>query len=166
MKLATYNVNGINGRFDVLRRWLVEAQPDVDCLQKLKARDDRFPPRELERLGYGAIWHGQKAWNGVAILARGKQPLETRRGVPGEPDDSHSRYIEAAPRPSIVQCLLPRATTVRLPRGPVCTGVLSRFSWDSFRHRARRSGSRAPSATAACTAQPGSRAWVQSRNLQ
>jgi exodeoxyribonuclease III len=105
LKLATYNVNGINGRFDVLRRWLVEAQPDVVCLQELKAPDDRFPRRELERLGYGAIWHGQKAWNGVAILARGKQPLETRRGLPGDPDDSHSRYIEAAIDGVLIGCL-------------------------------------------------------------
>lgn len=96
MKLATYNVNGINGRLEVLLRWLAEAKPDVVCLQELKAPDQKFPRREIERAGYGAIWHGQKSWNGVAILARDQEPRETRRGLPGDPDDSHSRYIEAA----------------------------------------------------------------------
>ena len=105
MKLATYNVNGINGRLDVLLPWLEEARPDVVCLQELKAPDDKFPVREIERAGYGAIWHGQKAWNGVAILARGKQPLEIRRGLPGDPDDGHSRYIEAVIQGIIVGCL-------------------------------------------------------------
>lgn len=70
MKLATYNVNGINGRLEVLLRWLAEAKPDVVCLQELKAPNDKFPRREIERAGYGAIWHGQKSWNGVAILAK------------------------------------------------------------------------------------------------
>jgi exodeoxyribonuclease III len=96
VKLATYNVNGINGSLDVLLRWLAEAKPDVVCLQELKAPDERFPRREIERAGHGAIWHGQKSWNGVAILARDQVPRETRRGLPGDPDDSHSRYIEAA----------------------------------------------------------------------
>lgn len=105
MKIATYNVNGINGRLVVLLRWLQEAQPDVVCIQELKAPDDRFPHRELERAGYGAIWHGQPTWNGVAILARGKHPIQTRRGLPGDPDDTHSRYIEAAIDGMIVGCL-------------------------------------------------------------
>jgi exodeoxyribonuclease-3 len=96
VKLATFNVNGINGRLDVLLRWLDEAAPDVVCLQELKAPDSKFPERQLENAGYGAIWHGQKSWNGVAILARGQEPIETRRGLPGDPDDGHSRYIEAA----------------------------------------------------------------------
>lgn len=82
MKLATYNVNGINGRLEVLLRWLDQAKPDVVCLQELKAPDEKFPRRQIERAGYGAIWHGQKSWNGVAILARGQEPLETRRGFP------------------------------------------------------------------------------------
>lgn len=105
MKLATYNVNGVNGRLEVLLRWLKEVQPDVVCLQELKAPDERFPRREIERAGYGAIWHGQKAWNGVAILARDRQPRETRRGLPGDPEDSHSRYIEAAIDGILVGCL-------------------------------------------------------------
>jgi exodeoxyribonuclease III len=105
VKIATYNVNGINGRLDVLLRWLEMAEPDIVCLQELKAPDERFPRRELERAGYGAIWHGQKAWNGVAILARDREPLETRRGLPADADDSHSRYIEAAIDGMVVGCL-------------------------------------------------------------
>lgn len=105
MKIATFNVNGINGRIVPLLRWLQEAAPDVVCLQELKAPDERFPIGEIEKAGYGAIWHGQKSWNGVAILARGTEPIETRRGLPGDPDDSHSRYIEAAIAGMIVGCL-------------------------------------------------------------
>ena len=96
MRIATYNVNGVNGRLTVLLRWLDEARPDAVCLQELKAPDDKFPAKALEDAGYGAIWHGQKSWNGVALLARGTTPHETRRGLPGDPDDSHSRYIEGA----------------------------------------------------------------------
>lgn len=80
----------------MLLRWLAEARPDVVCLQELKAPDEKFPVKALEAAGYGAIWHGQKSWNGVAILAHGAEPVETRRGLPGDPDDTHSRYIEAA----------------------------------------------------------------------
>ncbi|HEY1612600.1 MAG TPA: exodeoxyribonuclease III [Rhizomicrobium sp.] len=94
MRIATYNVNGVNGRLPVLLRWLGEAKPEIVCLQELKAPHERFPRAELERAGYGAIWHGQKAWNGVAILARGEPPKELRRGLPGDPGDTHSRYIE------------------------------------------------------------------------
>jgi len=96
MKIATYNVNGINGRLPVLLRWLGEAQPDVVCLQELKAPQEKFPLSAIEDAGYHAIWHGQKSWNGVAILSRDNAPVETRRGLPGDPDDLHSRYIEAA----------------------------------------------------------------------
>lgn len=95
MKIATYNVNGVNGRLPVLLRWLKEASPDIVCLQELKAPQERFPRLDLEKAGYGAIWHGQKSWNGVAILAKGAVPVERRRGLPGDPDDLHSRYIEA-----------------------------------------------------------------------
>lgn len=105
MKIATYNVNGINGRLPVLLRWLEEARPDVVCLQELKAPDEKFPHAALEQAGYSAIWHGQKGWNGVAILARGASLHETRRGLPGDPDDSHSRYIEAAVNGIMVGCL-------------------------------------------------------------
>ncbi len=96
MKLATYNVNGINGRLSVLLRWLGDARPDVVCLQELKAPGDKFPERAIREAGYGAVWHGQSRWNGVAILARDAEPIETRRGLPGDPTDEQSRYIEAA----------------------------------------------------------------------
>jgi exodeoxyribonuclease III len=105
MKIATFNVNGVNGRLPVLLRWLEEALPDVVCLQELKAPDQKFPRDMIEKAGYGAIWHGQKSWNGVAILRRRKKPIETRRGLPGDPEDSHSRYIEAAIDGMIVGCL-------------------------------------------------------------
>jgi exodeoxyribonuclease-3 len=96
MRIATYNVNGVNGRLPVLLRWLSETQPDVVCLQELKAPEEKFPEGAIRDAGYGAVWHGQKSWNGVAILAKGCDPVETRRGLPGEPEDVHSRYIEAA----------------------------------------------------------------------
>ena len=96
MRIATYNVNGINGRLANLLGWLEEAAPDIVCLQELKAPDDKFPAAAVRAAGYGAVWHGQKSWNGVAILARGAEPMETRRGLPGDPDDTHSRYVEAA----------------------------------------------------------------------
>ncbi|GGF67823.1 exodeoxyribonuclease III [Azorhizobium oxalatiphilum] len=105
MRIATFNVNGVNGRLDLLLRWLAATKPDVVCLQELKAPQERFPHAALEKAGYGAIWHGQKAWNGVAILARGQTPLETRRGLPGDPDDVQSRYIEAVIDGIVVGCL-------------------------------------------------------------
>src|SRR6201997_3337258 len=105
MRIATYNVNGINGRLANLLGWLEEAAPDIACLQELKAPDDKFPAAALRAVGYGAVWHGQKSWNGVAILALGAEPVETRRGLPGDPDDTHSRYIEAAIGGIIVGCL-------------------------------------------------------------
>ena len=105
MRIATFNVNGINGRLPVLLRWLAEAEPDVVCLQELKAADERFPVAAIRRGRLRRIWHGQKSWNGVAILARGAEPIETRRGLPGDPDDTHSRYIEAAVNGVLVGCL-------------------------------------------------------------
>ena len=96
VKIATYNVNGVNGRLPVLLRWLGEAQPEIVCLQELKSPDEKFPEKAIRNLGYEAIWHGQKSWNGVAILSRAGEIHETRRGLPGDPDDTHSRYIEAA----------------------------------------------------------------------
>jgi exodeoxyribonuclease-3 len=105
MRIATYNVNGINGRLTNLLGWLEQAAPDIVCLQELKAPDARFPEAAVRAAGYGAIWHGQKSWNGVAILARAAQPVEIRRGLPGDPDDTHSRYIEAAVDGMIVGCL-------------------------------------------------------------
>ena len=117
MKIATYNVNGVNGRLPVLLRWLGQAAPDVVCLQELKAPQEKFPEAEIRKAGYGAIWHGQKSWNGVAILARGSEPSETRRGLPGDPDDTHSRYIEATVNDLLVGCLyLPNGNPAPGPR--------------------------------------------------
>ncbi len=105
MRIATYNVNGINGRLDVLLRWLGEDAPDVVCLQELKAPDEKFPMRVLEQAGYGAVWQGQKSWNGVAILAKEALPVVTRRALPGDPEDSQSRYLEAAVNGILIGCL-------------------------------------------------------------
>ena len=96
MKIATYNVNGVNGRLSVLVRWLTEEQPDIAVLQELKAPQEKFPESAIRDLGYDVIWHGQKSWNGVAMLSRVGEIHETRRGLPGDPDPSQSRYIEAA----------------------------------------------------------------------
>src|SRR4051812_28790495 len=96
MKIATFNVNGIRARLSNLLEWLEREKPDVACLQELKAPDDVFPAMAIHALGYKAVWHGQKSWNGVAILARGTAPVEIRRGLPGGDNDSHSRYIEAS----------------------------------------------------------------------
>src|SRR3954467_4379410 len=105
MKIATYNVNGVNGRLPVLLRWLEETAPDVVCLQELKAPQEKFPEEAIKGAGYNAIWHGQKSWNGVAILARNEMPQEIRRVLPGDPEDEHSRYIEATVNGIIVGCL-------------------------------------------------------------
>lgn len=105
MKIATYNVNGINGRLPVLLRWLDEAKPDVVCLQELKAPQDNFPLIPIIASGYNAVWHGQKSWNGVAILARNTEPVEIGRVLPGDPEDVHSRYIEAMVNGILIGCL-------------------------------------------------------------
>ena len=105
LKIATFNINGIRARRTNLLEWLEREQPDVVCLQELKAQDADFPIDDIRAAGYGAIWQGQKSWNGVAILARGDDPLEIRRGLPGDPDDTHSRYLEAAAHGVIVACL-------------------------------------------------------------
>ncbi len=105
MKIATFNVNGVNGRLPVLLRWLERRAPDVVCLQELKASDEKFPADAVRKAGYGAIWHGQKSWNGVAILTRNADPTETRRGLPGDADDAQSRYIEAAVNGVLIGCL-------------------------------------------------------------
>jgi exodeoxyribonuclease-3 len=95
MRIATFNVNGIGARLPALLQWLNETRPDAVCLQELKAPQEKFPEQAINDAGYGAIWHGQKSWNGVAILARDTTPTETGRGLPGDPEDVQSRYIEA-----------------------------------------------------------------------
>jgi exodeoxyribonuclease-3 len=105
VKIATFNVNGVNGRLEALLEWLEEAEPDVVCLQELKAPQNKFPAAAMEKAGYGAIWQGQKSWNGVAILARDADPVETRRGLPGDLNDLHSRYLEAAVNGVLIACL-------------------------------------------------------------
>jgi exodeoxyribonuclease-3 len=95
MRIVTYNVNSVNARLPNLLRWLHETAPQVVCLQELKTTQENFPHGAIRDAGYGVIWHGQKSWNGVAILARGSEPEEIRRVLPGDPDDVHSRYIEA-----------------------------------------------------------------------
>jgi exodeoxyribonuclease III len=96
MKIATFNINGINRRLDNLLDWLAEAQPDIVCLQELKAAQDAFPEEAIAAAGYDAAWVGQKSWNGVAILSRVGEPVVTRRSLPGDPADEQARYIEAA----------------------------------------------------------------------
>jgi exodeoxyribonuclease-3 len=110
MKIATFNVNGITARLPRLLEWLGEAQPDVVCLQELKTADETFPADAIKAAGYSAIWHGQKGFNGVAVLARGDDLVERRRGLPGDPDDTHSRYIEAQTHGLIV-------ASIYLPNG-------------------------------------------------
>ncbi|MES1152770.1 MAG: exodeoxyribonuclease III [Dongia sp.] len=105
MRIATYNINGITARLENLLEWLAETKPDIACLQELKTTDDRFPKDAIRKAGYHAIWHGQKSWNGVAILSRGAKPVERRRVLPGDPKDSHSRYIEAEIGDLVVACL-------------------------------------------------------------
>ena len=134
MKVATYNVNGVNGRLPVLLRWLEEAQPDIVCLQELKAPQEKFPAAALRRLGYNAIWHGQKSWNGVAILARDSMPIETRRGLPGDPDDLHSRYIEAKVGALTVGCIY-------LPNGNPAPGPKFDYKLKWFSRLARHAKS-------------------------
>jgi exodeoxyribonuclease III len=105
MRIATFNINGMNARQPALLQWLEEKQPDVACLQELKSPQERFPEAELKELGYHAIWHGQKSWNGVAILARGVEPVEVGRGLDGDLEDVQSRYLEAEVNGVLVCCL-------------------------------------------------------------
>jgi len=106
MKIATYNVNGVNGRLPVLLRWLGEAQPDIVCLQELKAPQENFPEAAINDAGYNALWHGQKQWNGVAILTKaGLKVEEVGRALPGDPEDVQSRYLEAMVEGILICCL-------------------------------------------------------------
>ncbi|HEY6825217.1 MAG TPA: exodeoxyribonuclease III [Gemmatimonadaceae bacterium] len=110
MKIATYNVNGVNGRLPRLVEWLAETKPDIVCLQEIKTGDATFPARAIDQAGYGAIWHGQRAHHGVAILAHGAPPRELRRGLPGDENDRESRYLEAETQGIVV-------ASVYLPNG-------------------------------------------------
>jgi exodeoxyribonuclease-3 len=105
MKIATFNINNINRRLPNLLRWLRAAKPDIVCLQELKAADDAFPHSAIAQAGYGAVWRGQKTWNGVAILARKAEPILTRTALPGDRSDQEARYIEAAVSGVIIGCL-------------------------------------------------------------
>lgn len=105
MKIATYNVNGINGRLAVLLKWLEKASPDIVCLQELKAPQDKFPEEAILKAGYSALWHGQKQWNGVAILSKGLAIQEITRVLPGDEGDVQSRYLEALIDGMVVACL-------------------------------------------------------------
>ncbi|MFL6830668.1 MAG: exodeoxyribonuclease III, partial [Sphingomicrobium sp.] len=124
MKLATYNLNGIRARLPRLIEWLEREQPDIACLQELKCADEALPIADIEAAGYAAVWHGQKGFNGVAILAKGEAPELRRVGLPGDPDDTHSRYIEAEAKGLVVGSLY-------LPNGnPVGTEKFTyKLSW-------------------------------------
>jgi len=106
MRIATFNVNSIRGRLANLLEWLDKAQPDVVCLQELRIYHEEFPLDAIRAAGYGALWRGQKPrYNGVAILARGVEPIEMRRELPCDPDDIQARYLEAAIDGMVVGCL-------------------------------------------------------------
>src|SRR2546423_14019476 len=96
MKIATFNVNGLSSRLEHLLQWLAKEAPDVVCLQELKSPDSGLPLQRIRDAGYGALWKGQRAWNGVAILAKGAEPVVCRRELPGDAADEHSRYLAAA----------------------------------------------------------------------
>jgi exodeoxyribonuclease-3 len=110
VKVASYNVNGVNGRLPRLLEWLAAASPDVACLQELKTDDSKFPISAIDSAGYGAIWHGQRSHHGVAILAKGETPVELRRGLPGDPADVQTRYLEAKAKGIVV-------SSIYLPNG-------------------------------------------------
>jgi exodeoxyribonuclease III len=145
MRIATYNVNGVNGRLPVLLRWLGETQPDIVCLQELKAPQERFPESEIRKAGYQAIWHGQKSWNGVAILAHSGMPIEVRRGLPGDLDDVQSRYLEADIGSITVGCLY-------LPNGNPAPGPKFEYKLAWFKrltkHAKTLAGSKKPAVLA------------------
>jgi exodeoxyribonuclease-3 len=129
MKIATYNVNGVNGRLPVLLRWLQETKPDIVCLQELKAPQEKFPLQAIKDAGYHAIWHGQKSWNGVAILSRGEAPVEVRRALPGDEEDTHSRYIEATVGKLTIGCLyLPNGNPAPGPKFDYKMGWFNRLT--------------------------------------
>ncbi|MBJ7407424.1 MAG: exodeoxyribonuclease III [Bradyrhizobium sp.] len=125
MKIATFNINNVNRRLPNLLAWMRVAKPDVVALQELKASDGEFPAAAIEKAGYGAVWCGQRTWNGVAILARGADPILTRDRLPGKPGDLEARYIEAAVRGIIV-------TSIYLPNGNPQPGPKFDYKLDWF----------------------------------
>jgi exodeoxyribonuclease-3 len=141
MKIATYNVNGVNGRLPRLLEWLAETQPDIVCLQEIKTDDSRFPVRALQDAGYGCVVHGQRSHHGVAILARGETPREIRRGLPGDRSDTQSRYLEAEARGIVV-------ASIYLPNGNPQPGPKFDYKLAWFerlnKHAAKVLGSGAP----------------------
>ena len=129
MKIATYNVNGVNGRLPVLLRWLGETAPDIVCLQELKAPQEKFPEKAIADAGYHALWHGQKSWNGVAILSRKGEIREVRRALPGDLEDVHSRYIEAVIDGICIGCLyLPNGNPAPGPKFDYKLGWFKRLT--------------------------------------
>lgn len=131
MKIATYNVNGVNGRLNVLLKWLEEAAPDIVCLQELKTPQDKFPEKALLDAGYNAVWHGQKQWNGVAILARNLEIEEITRTLPGDETDTQSRYIEALINGIVIACLY-------LPNGNPAPGPKLDYKLQWFKRLSKR----------------------------
>ena len=145
MKLATFNVNGIARRLAHLLLWLERETPDIVCLQELKALDTAFPVDDLRRAGYGALWHGQRSWNGVAVLARGAEPRELRRGLPGNAGDEQSRSLEAEVHGIVVACLyLPNGNPQPGPKFDYKLAWFDRL----IEHAARLCGSAHPVALA------------------
>ena len=129
MKIATYNVNGITARLPVLLQWLTEKSPHVVCLQELKAPQEKFPLEAIQNAGYSAIWHGQKSWNGVAILSKIVEQRETNRGIPGNTDDEQSRYIEAVVNDITIGCLyLPNGNPAPGPKFDYKLQWMERFA--------------------------------------
>jgi exodeoxyribonuclease-3 len=129
VRIATFNVNSINARLPNLLRWLDSTRPDIVCLQELKAPQEKFPEAAVREAGYAAIWHGQKSYNGVAILARGVEPVEVRRVLPGDPEDLHSRYIEATVSGLVIGCLyLPNGNPAPGPKFDYKLKWLERFT--------------------------------------
>ena len=132
MRIATYNVNGVNGRLPVLLRWLEQSKPDVVCLQELKAPEEKFPLQAINDAGYHAIWHGQKSWNGVAVLALKKYKMEEiGRALPGDPEDVQSRYIEIMVNGIIIVCLY-------LPNGNPAPGPKFDYKLQWFKRLTKR----------------------------
>ena len=128
MRIATYNVNGVNGRLPVILRWLQESTPDIVCLQELKAPQEKFPEKALLDIGYHSIWNGQKSWNGVAILSKTPDFSEIEIGLPGDPEDLQSRFIQSTINGITVGCLyLPNGNPAPGPKFDYKLSWFARF---------------------------------------